>query len=215
MTSLYRENAIKWILLDVWGVIFSILNFVYDLLIPFLQQKGINLSKEEIYRIYRKASLGEIDADQFWKDLGIIYEIKGVEGEYLDSFSVSNPEFKDVAHELIPNFKLGIISNDVERWSLNLLDNYGILDYFSYIGISSSLKMRKPNPEVFMSVLNDIGEISTECLFIDDRLENLNSAYSIGMKPIHFVRNKNKTPFCSEFEVSSFQELKKVLEAFF
>ncbi len=56
---------------------------------------------------------------------------------------------------------------------------FGLFDklYFSHL-----LKMRKPNLDIFMYMLNDNGFVPSETLFIDDLQENLKHASILGIR---------------------------------
>lgn len=53
---------------------------------------------------------------------------------------------------------------------------------FDKIYLSCQLKLSKPDPEIYRYVLRDLGVPAQECLFIDDRAENLQSARQVGMR---------------------------------
>jgi putative hydrolase of the HAD superfamily len=52
--------------------------------------------------------------------------------------------------------------------------------YFSY-----ELGMRKPNPDIFRYVLKDAGIDPAETLFIDDFIENVQTAHLLGFQTVH------------------------------
>jgi epoxide hydrolase-like predicted phosphatase len=52
--------------------------------------------------------------------------------------------------------------------------------YFSHL-----LKMRKPDPQIFSQVLSENNLIASETLFMDDILENIEGAKSVGIQTIH------------------------------
>ena len=56
-------------------------------------------------------------------------------------------------------------------------------------------KLIKPDPEIFKILLNKYNLKANECLFIDDKLENIESAKTLGFHVIHLtnpldLRNK-------------------------
>jgi putative hydrolase of the HAD superfamily len=52
--------------------------------------------------------------------------------------------------------------------------------------ISAVEKMVKPEPDIYKLILNRYQLIPKECLFIDDRVDNVNTAKKLGMKGIVF-----------------------------
>ncbi len=65
---------------------------------------------------------------------------------------------------------------------------YPSMDFFFHKAYYSHLmKMRKPEPEIFLHVLNENNLKPTETLFLDDNLENIKSASSLGIQTIHIT----------------------------
>jgi putative hydrolase of the HAD superfamily len=58
-------------------------------------------------------------------------------------------------------------------------------DLFDRIFYSHEMGMRKPDPEIYLKVLHETGFKPQECLFIDDNLENISAASSLGLHTIH------------------------------
>ena len=124
--------VIEWILFDVWGVIYRPRNLVKEMLIPFIKKWKPNISENQIYNLYLKASLGGISSEEIWKALNIKVSYPEIENLYINSHkSIFEPDFKQVANNLCTRFKLGIISNDVKEWSLALLEKSLISRIFS------------------------------------------------------------------------------------
>ena len=55
-------------------------------------------------------------------------------------------------------------------------------DYFDGIVVSSEIKLIKPNPEIYNYILKTYGLKPEECLFLDDREENVETALGTGMR---------------------------------
>ena len=63
---------------------------------------------------------------------------------------------------------------------------YAFLNLFREIYVSGSLRMIKPQPEIFHHALAAIGLPAPSCLFIDDNLHNVEAATGLGMETHHF-----------------------------
>jgi 2-haloacid dehalogenase len=50
--------------------------------------------------------------------------------------------------------------------------------------VSSAVKLAKPEPEIFQLLLSRFSLKANECVFIDDRKDNVNAAIALGMKGI-------------------------------
>lgn len=80
-------------------------------------------------------------------------------------------------------YKLGVISNTASLYSVfDVLEGYGIRDYFSDVTLSSVTGYRKPNPEIFRVALRQIQSEPAECAYVGDTL----SRDVIGAKRLHF-----------------------------
>jgi len=95
-----------------------------------------------------------------------------------------------------------------------LRNKFEINDLFKTIIISGDVGLRKPDKRIFLLLLEKIQSSPEECVFIDDNLYNLETASRLGIKTVRFIQKSVKIPSCSEFEISSFSELKMVLENF-
>ena len=100
-------------------------------------------------------------------------------------------------------------------WSNFLRNKFNLNDIFNVVVISGEVGHRKPDKRIYHFLLDRIQVPPENCVFIDDKLENLSAASELGIKTIRFIRNASKIGFCSEFEISSFLELKKVLKNFY
>lgn len=207
--------AIKWVIFDAMGVIYEVADDVSDSLVPFLHSKNYNKPVRFIVKEYIRASLGQVTSSEFWTALGYNKEYPEIEKEFLDNWYTLDPEFIDVAKELTEKYKLAMLSNDIKDWSNKLRKNFKINRFFDINVISGEVGYRKPDIKIYETLLHDIDSSAENCVFIDDKLENLQVASEIGFNTIRFVRNKDKVEFCSEFEISSFKELISVLENFY
>jgi len=63
------------------------------------------------------------------------------------------------------------------------------LDFFDGIVVSSDVHMIKPEPLIYNYLLESYGLKPEECLFIDDRAENVEGARRVGMKAVLFENN--------------------------
>ncbi|MGO5095860.1 HAD family hydrolase [Agathobaculum sp. LCP25S3_E8] len=80
-------------------------------------------------------------------------------------------------------YKLGVISNTASLYSVfDVLEGYGIRDYFSDVTLSSVTGYRKPHPSIFRIALRQMQARPEECAYVGDTL----SRDVIGAKRLHF-----------------------------
>ena len=72
-----------------------------------------------------------------------------------------------------------IVFNDTGRSGLG---HYFHKDYYSHL-----MKMRKPDPGIFQHVLNENNLAAQETFFLDDNLENIQGAKSVGIQTAHIT----------------------------
>lgn len=63
-------------------------------------------------------------------------------------------------------------------------------DYFDELYLSFEMRMRKPEPEIFESLLRAEGVDAADCIFFDDSEENCNAARALGIESVVMERNK-------------------------
>ncbi len=58
-------------------------------------------------------------------------------------------------------------------------------DFFDKVFLSQNLKLEKPDPEIFKTVIQELGINPSETLFLDDRKENVEAAARCGLRTYH------------------------------
>lgn len=195
----------KAIVLDMYGVIVSQTG---DDFVPYVQKTFPNKKEEEIYTPWFKADAGELTSLEVWEAIGFKGDLEKIEKEYLDTIKL-NDGFIDFIEAASKKYKLAIISNDSSRWSKYLREKFDLNKYFDVISTSGDLKIQKPDERIFLLTVEKLGVDAEDCLYIDDREENLESAKNVGMSTIMF--NSRNVSYEGE-SIENFQELmKKVL----
>lgn len=117
-------------------------------------------------------------------------------------------DVKEILTTLSKEYNLYIISN---AWpsTYRILKNYGILNLFKNVFISSDLGYKKEDKILFEIALKDIDPSDTN-YFIDDRYDLLQIAEEYGFIPIIIDRDKNKET--NYIEIENLNDLLKVLE---
>lgn len=73
---------------------------------------------------------------------------------------------------------------------------------FQKIYLSQEIGLRKPDTEIFEFVLNDIGAVAEDALFIDDSIQHIESASSLGIHT-HLLKDINTL---SDFLLTEFDQ---------
>ncbi|KAM4095140.1 hypothetical protein ACJW30_08G007000 [Castanea mollissima] len=77
-------------------------------------------------------------------------------------------------------------SFDLEGWYKMIEDKLKISRYLSWTFCSCSSGKRKPDLNFYLEVLNLLKVNPANCIFIDDRLRNVEAAVEVGIIGIHF-----------------------------
>lgn len=90
-----------------------------------------------------------------------------------------------------PSLRVHCLSNIPEPEFEHLkraIDVWGIFDGFY---TSSMLRCRKPDTAFYKSFLEKSKEVAESCIFVDDRLENITTAISLGFRAVLFEDTKS------------------------
>lgn len=191
----------KTVIFDMFGVI--AIDPAANLM-PFVKDKLKHFSDDEIEDIWLKAATGCISSHDFFKMLGFEGDIGKLEREYLDTVEVDESFFEATERLKGKGFRLALLSNDISEWSLYIRQKFNLDCHFDLVVISGECGLIKPDTRIFEHALSRLSETAENCVFIDDRVKNLDAAGRLGMDTILFDRSSKKHDRKS---ASSFREL--------
>jgi HAD superfamily hydrolase (TIGR01509 family) len=101
-------------------------------------------------------------------------------------------ETVDVLRRLRCKYNLSVLSNATASldWAF---DNLDIRQYFDEVIISAYEKCVKPNEKLYQIALERLKKNSNQCVFIDDKVENVEAAIKLGIKGYHLDRGTGQT----------------------
>ena len=196
-------NEIKNIIFDFGGVI---INIDPDAVRKRMAEKGIP-NVDELHRqmfeakLYHKLETGAISPDEFRSAIKNIVNLPLTDKEIDDAW---NAMILDIPRERIKfmtrlksKYRLYLLSNTnsihYDYYDRYFQDNYdypSLNTFFTKAWYSYLMGIRKPDPEIFRMALED-GQLNpAETVFIDDLLENVESAASLGIIPSHLSPGK-------------------------
>ena len=76
--------------------------------------------------------------------------------------------------------------SDITEWQADVLRDMGLYEDFSPVLLSCDLGLRKPSVEVYEHLLEVLGVEARDCIFIDDRIPNIEVAKDLGIHGILF-----------------------------
>jgi 2-haloacid dehalogenase len=122
--------------------------------------------------------------------------------EYEDKIKIYYPNhrkmFKNIFQESVDillklkhqKYLCYVLSNWSSETFIGMKDDYDFLNKFDGMIISGEEKLVKPDEEIYKLAIKRFSLIPEETIFIDDRIENINSAKLLDFKTIHLTDPK-------------------------
>ncbi len=110
-------------------------------------------------------------------------------------------------------YRLSIVSNfDHAPTVRNLLEKFGIVNFFERIIISEEVGWRKPHRKIFEFALLKLGETPEKAIFIgDDPEADIEGSANCGMDSVWIKRKKQVTRTEPKFIISDLKELEEII----
>jgi epoxide hydrolase-like predicted phosphatase len=185
--------AVKAVLFDFGGVLVRMVDDRPRM--KLAKELGVSLSKLDNLVFFsetaQQASRGEITVTKHWEAVG---STLGIKSEALPAFlerywSADDVNWKllDFIRSLRPRYKVGLLSNAWDDLRQTLHNRWNIDGLFDEMIISAEVKMVKPEPRIFHLAVDRLGAKPEETIFIDDIVENIESAIKQGLIALQFT----------------------------
>jgi putative hydrolase of the HAD superfamily len=79
--------------------------------------------------------------------------------------------------------KTAVLSNTIESHA-EVIKNHGGYKNFDVVMLSNRVKLRKPEPKIYLLVVRRLKVKPRECIFVDDRKEFLKPARRLGIRTV-------------------------------
>ncbi len=180
---------IKCFMFDIGGVIVEFTNSMYYDYLNEVSSKN----REDIDRIVdpllARMEIGIISRDRFEGVVAKRLRIKKTQVKwrqfYYNTMKVDN-NMLDLIGKLHEKYTTAFLSNIDKSHHTYTLKRIRP-EIFDFGFESFSLKLRKPDPEVYKQVLDSMQLMPHEIVFIDDKKENVYTARIVGLHAIHYV----------------------------
>lgn len=146
----------------------------------------------------------EFSGDEFFRR-GL--ELTGFQGTreqfeaYWNEIFHEIPSSARVLKKLAGQYPLYALSNTNPWHAAYLEATFDWMKLFNKRFYSFALKARKPDPRIYRAALERVGASPADVLFIDDRLENIESARELGFQTIHLTSPELLAPSLDKFGV--------------
>lgn len=152
-------------------------------------------SLDQHYWRYRHAyDLGHLNGVSYWqsiaRDAGIALTStqieRLIENDVLMWSTLNEQMLSWVYAVQDAGFRIGILSNMGEELLKYMRQEFGWLGRFDHHTWSCELGIAKPDPAIYLHTCDKLGVAPGEALFLDDKLENIKAAESVGIEAIQF-----------------------------
>lgn len=174
---------IKCIVFDIGGVLVRTGSFPKN--VAFKMAMDLKIPKKGLYNELNRF-LPDLE-----KDTKKLFFSENLYLKYATMYFKINRELLDFAIKLQKSFSIGIISN-IDKWIVQIPQNQEVINTFDHhlVVLSYQVNSRKPQRKIFQFLLHKTKLNPEECLFIDNKEENVKAAQELGMAGIVFRNNK-------------------------
>ncbi|WP_090817287.1 HAD family hydrolase [Paenibacillus sp. yr247] len=168
-----------------------------------LDQRGY-VWKDKVYQQIKR----EYDLSLSWEEL--------LE-DYINNFNSHCIGFPNL-HELLgylknKGLKLGMITNGFSEFQIRNIEALGIIHYFDTLLVSEIEGLRKPDPEIFIRALSNLGLQPEEAVYVGDHPENdVIASRNVGMKGVWKADVYYKETFERDHTIEDLMEIRSYFE---
>lgn len=190
MPSAAFPNSVRAIVLDVGSVIL----YERDHAKRYEWEARLGLPQGELTRLVldseqaKHAASGRYSEREVWEaiagKLGLAAsEIPQLQWDFWFSEQLDVP-FVEYIQSLRPRYTIAILSNAWSEARAVHEKRFRFSDWVDVQIYSAEVKLLKPDPRIYQLALTQLQLTGPECVFVDDRLVNVQGAESVGMKAV-------------------------------
>ena len=150
------------------------------------------LRERGLMRVVHAFEIGATPAEEFTRAVGRLAGLELDHDEFCSAwaeiFTLNRPVADLVAVLKARGYPLVLGSNTNEVHARRFLVQFAeTLGLFDRLVLSYEVRRLKPSPEFYLACADAAGSPPSECVFIDDMLENVDGARRAGLKAVHYV----------------------------
>ena len=178
-----RSNKLDVLVFDFFGVICSEVA-PFWLARYFSPDDAISIKRD----IVGRADTGEISQEELFKQLGELcgQTASNVAEQWMQHVLISD-QMVSLLDEYSQRFRLALLTNSPSSFVRQILEFRDLDSRFESIVVSSEVALAKPDPRIYLLMLERIQATPAQCLMIDDNLQNIDGAEAVGMRGHHFL----------------------------
>ncbi len=212
-----NTNPIEMIAFDMFGVIITEGHLIAKTLMGLLPK---HLKKPHVKALYNRFNVGEMSEAEFWQPLAIEFDVdtahftdgsfpqKSLRHQFLHSFKLDN-HLDCVIDALKNQYQLGILSNFPPDWANYLEAKFDLPKHFEPRIFSGNVGCKKPDARIYKILSLKSNVPLNKIAFVDDNLDNLNTAHQLGMTTVYFPNEGELKGFdeAIDYQINSLSEL--------
>ena len=200
-------NNIKTIFFDVGGVLLTngwdhlarekaADHFEYDYAISEARHQRVAQTFDE----------GRLSLDDYLKEV-IFFRKRSFDSasfvRFMESRSQAHPKAIQTLRQLagLNQYQLATINNESLHLNQYRIRTFGLDRCFSAFLSSCFLGITKPDKKIFREALRITQRSGPECLFVDDREENVTAARHCGLRAIHLLKPQHLGEALSSYDI--------------
>ena len=82
------------------------------------------------------------------------------------------------------DIKIALATSTTAKSATEILTRAKVIDYFDRLICGDMVAKSKPDPEIFVTAVKELGENPKDCIALEDSINGIKSAYGAGLKPI-------------------------------
>lgn len=125
-------------------------------------------------------ALGATLTEQLGREVSMV----SFAGDYFGGLEPNTPMIELMASLRDSGLRMALLTNNVREWEAHWRAMAPIEEIFELVVDSSTVGMRKPEPEIYELTTERLGVDAADCLFIDDFEHNCEAAQALGMTAI-------------------------------
>lgn len=148
----------------------------------------VGRSGKDLLRRIKKLSQSDLADEEIERGLQRVEAQKYRKESYLPLFRQDILAVLDYARA--HDIALAVASSTQKKYIFEILTNCGIQDYFDAVVSGEDFEASKPNPAIYLSVLNRLGIPSEQALAVEDSASGIAAAKKAGMKTVAYEEKR-------------------------
>lgn len=159
--------------------------------------------KEDVFEFISMLEKGAVSPEDFARQLISHFSLSVGEADLLAAFRAwpkdLYPHVPEMLGALRGTYKLAVLSNsNAVHWP-RLMGEFDLGQFFEHMFSSHQFGAVKPEPEAYEKALAILQEPPDSVLFLDDKIENVEAARTLGLQTLHVTSPHDLAALLADF----------------